>query len=334
MAIKASAAVEIRTLVDALAGDDDVRREAAIARLGIIGPRAVDRLIESYTSSSNRRTHAAILRALEGIGDVRSAPLARTALGEGGDVAVAAAGVLKTILASKHAPTAAGALDALVAASLDEQNDRRVRLAAFDALQDMPEGIRTRVKEALEARGTDAGDPITRNVDIDSARVEAVWNDAVAGRLPDSPETLRDALNRRAASAPLNTLRRLIEAIRERETEDPALSASWRAVRGAVHQALALRGSRVALYDLRETTEAATEPLPMPFLTALHVVGDVSCLEAIATAWGAAARTSTEVGERWRQQLASAFSAIVEREKVTKRQPVLKRIAAKWPGLL
>ena len=80
MAIKASAAVEIRTLVEALAGDDDVRREAAIARLGIIGPRAVDRLIESYTSSSNRRTHAAILRALEGIGDVRSAPLARTAL--------------------------------------------------------------------------------------------------------------------------------------------------------------------------------------------------------------------------------------------------------------
>lgn len=334
MAIKASAAVEIRTLVEALAGDDEVRREAAIARLGIIGPRAVDRLIESYATSSNRRTHAAILRALEGIGDVRSAPLARTALGEGGDVAVAAAGVLKTVLESKHAPTAGEALDALVAASLDERNDRRVRLAAFDALQDMPEEVRTQVKEALETRGANTGETISRDADIDSARVEAVWSDAIAGRLPDSPEALREALTRRAASAPLNTLRRLIDATRERETENPSASASWRAVRGAAHQALALRGSRVALYDLRETTAAATEPLPMPFLTALHVVGDVSCLDAIATAWGAAARTKNEAGERWRQQLASAFRAIVEREKVTKRQPVMKRIAAKWPGLL
>jgi hypothetical protein len=338
MAIKASAAVEIQTLVDALAGDDDVRREAAIARLGIIGPRAVDRLIESYAATANRRTHTAILRALEGIGDVRSATLARSALGEGGDVAVAAAGVLKTVLASQHAATATGALDALVATSLDEKTDRRVRLAAFDALQDMPAEIRARVKQALEADVADDGQSIIRDVDVDSARLDlelaAVWSDAIAGHLPDSPEMLRDALDRRGASTPLNVLRRLIEAIREHETEDSAVSACWRAVRGAVHQTLALRGSRVALYDLRETIEAATAPLPTPFLTALHVIGDVSCLEPVAAAWGTAAQVGNEAGERWRQQLASAFRAIVEREKITKRHAVIKRVAAKWPGLV
>ena len=36
---------------------------------------------------------------------------------------------------------------------------------------------------------------------------------------------------------------------------------------------------------MREALETATEPLPVEFLTALTVVGDVSCLEAIAAAF-------------------------------------------------
>ena len=43
MVIKASAATEIRTLVDSLGADDEVQRETAIARLGVIGARALDR---------------------------------------------------------------------------------------------------------------------------------------------------------------------------------------------------------------------------------------------------------------------------------------------------
>lgn len=328
MAIKASAAAEIRTLVDALATDDDIRREAAIARLGIIGSRAVDRLTEAYAAHSDRKTHVAILRALEGIGDRRSAPLAHRALAEGGDVAVAATGVLRTVLSSTHAATAEAALDALVAASLDTRNDRRIRLAAFDALQDMPEDVRARVREALEADGT--GDVGGSEATIN----EAIWDDAIAGRLPDTPDALREALNRRASSAPLNTLRRLIDAVRSRESEEPKNAAAWRSLRGAMHQALALRGSRVAVYDLRETIAAAKTPLPTSFLTALHIVGDVSCLEPIATAWGVGERDTSDAGQRWRRQLASALSAIAEREKITKRHAVMKRIAAKSPGVM
>src|SRR5262245_39307644 len=286
MAIKASAAAEIRTLVDALAADDEVRREVAIARLGIIGSRAVDRLIDAYTAASDRRAHVAILRALEGIGDPRSAPPARQAPVEGGDIAVAAASVLRTVLSSKHAATAAGALDALVAASLDARNDRRVRLAAFDALQDMPADVRQRVRDALDADGPSDIRDVARITDADAASAEAVWADAVAGRLPETPDALREAINRRGASAPLNNLRRLIDTVRSREAEDRANAAAWLAVRGTLHQALAIRGSRVALYDLRETIEARPGSLPMTFLTALHVVGDVSCLEPIAAAWG------------------------------------------------
>ena len=58
--------------------------------------------------------------------------------------------------------------------------------------------------------------------------------------------------------------------------------AAWQNARGALHQALALRGSRVAVYDLRETIEQSRGPLPTSFVAALHVVGDASCLEPIA----------------------------------------------------
>ena len=121
MVIKASASAEIRTLVEALDADDEVQREAAIARLGIIGARAVDRLTDAYANTARRATRLAILRALEGIGDHRSAPLARQALGEGGDVAVAATGILRRPSVLDELDGRRGALDTLVATTLDRQ---------------------------------------------------------------------------------------------------------------------------------------------------------------------------------------------------------------------
>ncbi len=115
---------------------------------------------------------------------------------------------------------------------------------------------------------------------------------------------------------------------------DGAARRGWVALRGSLHQALAFRGSRVALYDLRETLEDAATPLPTSFLTALHVLGDASCLEPLAAAWGAAEPDRTTEGLRWRQQLASALRAIAQREKITKRHAVMKKIAARWPGML
>jgi hypothetical protein len=325
MVIKASASAEISTLVDALvAQDDDVHTEAAIARLAIMGPRAVERLIEAYEKMTDRRARIAVLRALEAIGDGRAGPVARGAIAEGGDVAAAGAGVLRALLASDHEASAADALDALVAAALDRSLDRRVRVAAFDALHDVPD-VRARVAEAV--RG-EAGSPLrnaARTADRDAARAEAVWNDALEGRLPDEPAALADTLPSRAATAPLNALRKLIEAVRAKESASGG--TGWLALRGSLHQALALRGSRVALYDLRESLERCTAPLPVSFLAALHVLGDASCLEAIAGAWTRAGTAD----ERWRAQLVAAFRAIVRRGKITRRHASAKRIAARWP---
>ena len=105
MVIKASAATEIRQLTAALDGDDEVRREAAIARLAIIGARAVDALGRTYSAATDRQTRIAVLRALEPIGDRRTIAIAQQAIAEGGDLARAAASALRGLLDSPHAST-------------------------------------------------------------------------------------------------------------------------------------------------------------------------------------------------------------------------------------
>ena len=108
---------------------------------------------------------------------------------------------------------------------------------------------------------------------------------------------------------------------------DDGRRADWRALRGSVHQVLALRGSRVALYDLRETLQSTAAELPPSFLAAVQLVGDASSLEAIAEAYD---RSSPE-NARWRAQLASAFRAVAVRERITRRHALMKRILARWP---
>jgi hypothetical protein len=56
----------------------------------------------------------------------------------------------------------------------------------------------------------------------------------------------------------------------------------------------------------------------------LSLVGDASCLEAIAGAHARARDTW------WRDHLADAFRTIAAREKITRRHAVIKKIERKW----
>ena len=303
--IKASASAEIRKLVASLTGDA-VSRESAVARLAVIGARAVPHLVAAYEATTDRKARAGILRALEPTGDPRALAIARDGISQGGDLAVAAVAVLGGLLDSSSGATGAHALDSLMTAALDDSVESRIRLAA---------------SETLRARNIDVSDRVA------TEEAGAVWKDALDGHLPDEPDVLRQALNARASSAPLSDLRKLIDRIRAHEAAAPSSADGWRALRGAIHQALALRGSRVALYDLRETIEAGAAPLPQTFLGAVQVLGDDSCLQAIAAAYANAPSGQ----ERWRHQLGAAFAAIAARERITARHAVMKRIAARWP---
>jgi hypothetical protein len=323
MTIRASHAAEIRALIQSLESGTSVERDIAVARLAVLGERAVDRLAAAYPKAG-REARVGILRTLEAIAHPRALHTARSGLDEGGEVAAAAAGALRALLDSENEDAAAGALDALVGAALDPSRERRVRVTAFEALREMPADVLEPVSVAIRRLpGALPSDPV-------HGELEAVWRDATEGRLPADPAILKDAIGAHAATAPLGILQRMVDSCRARQNDSAADGdrAGWLAVRGALHQALALRGSRVALYDLRETLEQANGPLPTTFVTAVHAIGDESCLEGIAMAWSAG-RDSP--GRAWRHQLQAAFEAIAKREKLTKRNAVIKRILARWP---
>jgi hypothetical protein len=131
-----------------------------------------------------------------------------------------------------------------------------------------------------------------------------------------------------ADTTPVTALRRLLDEIRARERGTAGDSQlAWMAVRGQVHLILAARSSRIGLYDLRETIGRAEGPLPVGFLAAAGAVGDASCLDALAAAWVAAVENRW-----WRDHLADAFRAIVRRDALTRKHPVLRRILERRPA--
>jgi hypothetical protein len=314
--IKPGTSAEVGELVASLAGADGPRREAAIARLTIIGARAVARLIAEYDATTDRRTRVAILRVLEGVPDERALGLARREVKAGADIAVAAVAVLRTVLDGGTSAAQTEAFEALLDIASNAAMERRTRAEAAAALKAVEGDILAAVNGMLP--------PLT-------SAEEALWQDALDGVLTDDPASLRHALRTHGERAPLPSLRRMIDRIRDRErgSGNPALAAGWCELRGAVHQALAFRQSRVALYDLRETIAAAAEPLPPSFLGALQAVGDESCLEGIA-----AAHVRAPAGqERWRYQLARTFQAIARRERLTRRHAAVRRALARAPEL-
>lgn len=332
MPIRPSAAAEIRQLVDALGAAEDVKREAAIARLAVVGPRAVEHLLRVYPTTTDPRIRIGVLRALESAADARVGALAAATLSDSSPALVAAAiGVLRSLVPSSDPRISRDALDALVAVVVDRSRPTEQRLAALDALGDLPSSTLEPIRRTL----ADDPDPQLRAQSGHSAvepavSVDAAWREALEGRLPASPDVLKAALAQEGGAAKLIQLQRLVDLVRAQETReesDTERRGAWRMVRGALHQALAARGSRLALYDLRDSL-LDTDRLPVAFLAALEEVGDATCLEPLAAAYDA---SSGRADPWWREHLATAFRAIIHREGLTRRHAAVKRLTSRWP---
>jgi HEAT repeat protein len=209
------------------------------------------------------------------------------------------------------------------------------RLAALRALQELDPATIAPVLASLaeDPNAAIRGQAVaTRRTRRAAGGPVATVTRAAEHGLPEEPGgaiALRRALGEAAEAVPLPVLLRVVERIREREAAEPAARRDeWTMARAAAHVALASRGSRLALYDLRESLEIATTPLPVEFLKALSMAGDVSCLEPVA---GAHAKAKNAW---WRDHLAAAFRAIVEREHLTRRHRTVKKIERKWKGVV
>lgn len=337
MAIRKSAAAEIEHLIDDLCGADAVARETAGVRLAVIGVRGVPHLITAFGHTVSAVARAAILKVLEATPDRRSVDLAVEELHTASadpKVRAATVALLGTHLDRDDSPRV---LDELSAFALDAGQPDALRLQSLDvierALPQVLKPLRKRLAEdpssAVRAWAS-ASESASRHVIDPLLAIES----AAAGN-PVDPSLLRELVPVGSTDAPLPTLHRLIEVARAREDGAPAAAdrLEWRAVRGIVHLALAWRSSRVAVYDLREALAGAAEPLPTGFADAASLVGDRSCLEPIAEALARMPETRDRRGRQWRDDLLGAGRAIVERERLTRRHAVIRKITRLSPGI-
>ena len=324
-------------LDELLDGDDAVGVEAAIARLAITGRPALRQVLQRLRTASDAHVPR-LLRVLERIGDPSALPVVRPLAGHAtAEVAVAAVDVLGALLEARDAAVSSSALDILTATLLDRDRPDPVRLRALDAIINAPdqsaaydadivEPLRAQLRQdpsaavrlAAEGGLSDAA-PADAPAAVDLERV-------ATGALPADVDSLRTAIVTQGSAAPLTTLHRVIERVRAHERELAAEAVEpWRVVRATAHLALAARGSRLAVYDLRETLEALGPHTPVGMLSALQQVGDASVLDAVADAYGASE-------DAWfRGQIATVFRAVVEREKITKRHAAARKLAARAP---
>jgi HEAT repeat protein len=337
--ITRSSAREVAALLADLESETDAARETAVARLAVIGTRAVAGLLNLLASSHVSTARVGALAALEAVGDPRAADAAFGCLEED-DAAVrgAAAALLRQLLDSTRG---AAVLDHLAAIAVDRAKPDGTRLAALDALRP----VRGPALNLIWDRLRDDPSPAVRAMVVGHGGRGAVppaesLEQAAAGTLPDHPDALRQWLEAGGADAPLPTLHRLVQRVRdrERETTDAVRRREWMTARAAAHQVLAARGSTVALYDLKETIESG-EPAPVEMLAALTAIGDRTCLEPIAAAYvrdsgqtAGGTRPPDQGTDWWRDHLAAVFRAIAAREKLNERHAVTKRIRTRWPA--
>ncbi len=339
MVIRRSSAREVSALLQDLESGSAAARDAAVARLSVIGTRAVEGLLGLLRTTGSVPARAGALAALEAIGDPRAADPALACLEDPDDaVREAAAAVLRGLLESERG---ASVLDRLAAIAVDPALPDRPRLAALDSLRHVQgpalELISARLRNdpsvAVRATVTGAGRSAVR------PPLESL-EQAASGHLPDHPDPLRQWLAAAGAEAPLPTLHSIVQRVREREREsaDRTRRAEWMTARAAAHQVLAARGSTVALYDLRETIESG-EPAPVEMLAAIADIGDKTCLEPIAAAYTrlvqeeepAPGRPKDPNAAWWREHLVTAFRAIAAREKLSDRHAVARRLRSRWP---
>ena len=295
---------DIDRLIADLQSSDSIRRDAAVARLRILGNRALPRLIDLVAAHESSAVRALALDAVEGLDDVRAIDVAFDALRDGNiEVVIAALGVLRRWVAEE---TGTRLLDAITAITVDRSRDARVRVAARAARSELPEKLLRPIRDHAPPPES-------------------------AGPSLDDPVQVREWIQAYGAGATLSTLHELITRTREREHAESSsrLRSEWLQARGRAHQALAKRDSLVALYDLRETFEAATGALPQSFLSTAAAIGDASCLEPLARAWATAGKDLD-----WNHQLSTTAATIMRREKLTGRSAAVKKLRANFPGFI
>jgi hypothetical protein len=334
--IRRSSRVDVQELVAELRASslDEARREITLARLAVIGKRAVSRILDGLTTARTADEEIAFLLALERVPDERAVQPLVTILTDRSSrnapdrarVRTAAVRAARPLLDLETDGTTI--LDCLTGLILDATESSDLRCAALETLSELPAAT----LKPLNRRLRDDPDPVVRTYAAGKRKPPAdVISQATEGEsLPEDPDAALSLVGRIGREAPLSTLHTLLNAVRAREAG--RRQSDWQAVRGAIHLALASRDSRVALYDLRESFERVeSHPLPADFLEAVRRVGDDTLLEPLARAWMAASDPAQrKTSKAWGRDVRSAFLALLKRERPATRIRTIGRLEKRW----
>lgn len=351
MVILPSARTRPAELVTALGASETAVRDAAVARLRLLGARALPALLAALDEATSTARVASVdvletldepgaraalerlaadtqvavaQRALEALGDSASVQAARACaprLYEGHEaVRLSAAGALVRL----YAAGVVEALEPLVACLFAPADvPAAVRTAAAGVLAHLPEADARALRERLgghpqpDSLELSDGDAWTRALNTRGvAAVEQVIEQRARVRAADAAADARlvSALVTLGPAA-LGALHRALEALggRAAANDDARQGAA-----ACVHLALAALDSRLALYDLRERLAYVPARHLAALLDVARDVGDAQVALALVRRCAEQAALV--------EHCQPAFRSIVERERLTRRQAV-------WRGL-
>lgn len=327
MVIKRSASAQVGRLLQQLLGDEVLARDTAAARLVILGPRSIPHLAALLTHDLTETQAIGVLGVLERVEDARVAALATPLLSDTRDgVAGAALAVVRKGLASEDADTASSALQALLRTATETSNRPVLARMALDALGDLPEAVLKPLRMAAPdvATSPESVNPVGGSDPAQQFIRSWLDGDAVESQ----PDQLRVALEAAGGVAPLSMIHSVVQRARQFEEQAGGSADQWRSLRGLAHQVLSGRGSRVALYDLRETLARQPGRLTVGMLGALAVLADRSDLDALGAAWAGG-------DDAWlTSQIEDVCRAVVLREGLDFRHGAGRQVATRHPALV
>jgi len=210
------------------------------------------------------------------------------------------------------------ALEPLAERLLDEREEPGLRAAILDALLTLEPPLAPRTLRPVLKRLASSSEPelaararSTAGAAVEDRLAEELTS---AGLSAESAARTSAALARRGAAA-IPALRRSLDRLGPlRPGADPP---SLRA-RAALHEALAALGSRVALFDLRESIAAHPRAAMPALLRAASRIGDASLAPALARA--------VAEDEALLDACAGTLAAIVARERLRRTSAALKSV--------
>jgi hypothetical protein len=299
-----------------LPGASPAARLAALEVLERIDDPAALRLLLTLARDDDERVALRALEAAGGRPDPRSVE-ALTALLSARGPLVRREGAARA-LARLEASGPVEALEPLAERLLDEREEPGLRVAILDRLLTREPPLAPRTLRPLLKRLASSSEPEL------AARARSTGGEAIEDRLAGdltSPTLSAEAaartiaaLARRGATA-IPAVQRALDRLGPLRLRADAASLGARAT---LHEALAALGSRVALFDLRETIAAHPRAAMPALLRAASRIGDTSLVPALARA---AAEDATLLDE-----CAGALAAIVARERLRKSSAALRSV--------